>query len=131
MVADIEAFNAAQAPEARAICEALLTELERGLPGAERKVWHRAPVWFIDGNPVAGYSPRKDGVVLLFWSGQSFDEPGLEPEGKFKAAQVRYRSAAEVDGAAVQRWLAKAREHQWDYKNVARRRGTLVKLGAW
>ena len=29
------------------------------------------------------------------------------------------------------RWLRKARVRQWDYKNIVKRRGVLVKLGEW
>lgn len=54
------------------------------------------PVWFLDGNPVVGYSKLKDSVRLLFWSGQSFRSTGLEPEGKFKAAEVRFTEAGQV-----------------------------------
>lgn len=128
---DITAYNAAHTPTNQAICTLLASELTRGLPGAESKVWHGGPVWFLEGNPVAGYWVRKTGVQLLFWSGQSFDEPGLKPEGKFKAAETRYNDAAEVISADVQRWLAKARLIQWDYKNIVKRKGKLEKLGVW
>ena len=47
-------------------------------PHAENKIWHAHPVWFLDGNPVVGYSKQKVGVVLLFWSGQSFGRGGPE-----------------------------------------------------
>lgn len=131
MQPDITAYHAGLPPETRAICEALASELERALVGAERKVWHGAPVWFLDGNPVAGYSTRKAGVVLLFWSGQSFEEDGLEPEGKFKAAQRRYSRADEVEITPLRRWIEKAKTIQWDYKNIVKRKGVLEKLGAW
>jgi len=85
-------------------------------------------VWFLDGNPVAGYSLLKGGVRLLFWSGQSFDEPGLHPEGSFKAAEARYTEAAQVDVAALRRWLGKARDIQWDYQNIVKRKGRLERL---
>jgi hypothetical protein len=67
-------------------------------------------------------------VRLLFWSGQSFDEDGLTNEGGFKAAEARYTSAAQVNTPDVQRWLAKARDIQWDYKNIVRRKGKLERL---
>ena len=35
------------------------------------------------------YESAKNTVRLLFWSGQSFDEPGLSPVGKNKGALVR------------------------------------------
>jgi hypothetical protein len=98
------------------------------LPGAENKVWHGHPVWFLDGNPVVGCSKQKACVRLLFWSGQSFDEPGLLPEGRFKAAEARYTSADAVDIATLQRWLGKARDIQWDYRNLVKRKGRLERL---
>ncbi|HRS39455.1 MAG TPA: DUF1801 domain-containing protein [Bacteroidia bacterium] len=88
-------------------------------------MWHRHPVWFLDGNPVVGYSKLKDCIRLLFWSGQSFDEPGLAPEGSFKAAEARYTELKQVKKKDLKRWLGKAREIQWDYKNLVKRRGRL------
>ncbi len=110
-------------PTARPICDRLLGIIERTLPDAERKVWHAHPVWFFDGNPVVGYDRLKHSVRLLFWSGQSFDAPELDPEGSFKAAETRYTDVAEVDEALVVRWLAQAREIQWNYRDIRRNRG--------
>ena len=131
MNADIVAYNAAQAPDMQAICDGLAVLIAEGLPGAEGKVWHGGPVWFLAGNPVAGYWVRKAGVQLLFWSGQDFDEPGLAPEGKFKAAAAVYTDVAQVSAADLQRWLGKAARVQWDYKNIVKRKGRLEKLGDW
>ena len=125
---DIAAYHAALPDAARAVCALLAREIEAALPEAVGKVWHRHPVWFLDGNPVAGYSLLKGGVRLLFWSGQSFDEPGLHPEGSFKAAEARYTEAAQVDVAALRRWLGKARDIQWDYQHLVKRRGRLERL---
>jgi hypothetical protein len=125
---DTNAYHAAQAPADREICEQLAAQIDRLLPEAENKVWHRHPVWFLDGNPIVGYSKLKDGVRLLFWSGQSFDEPKLKNEGTFKAAEVRYRTTAEIDPGELARWLAKARDIQWDYRNLVRRKGRLERL---
>lgn len=127
-LAEIRAYNAAQDGESKKICAALFRALRAGLPDADCKVWHRHPVWFIDGNPVAGYSVRKVGVTLLFWSGQSFREPDLVAEGSFKAAEARYTSVKELDAEALERWLQKARAIQWDYKNIVKRRGKLVRI---
>jgi len=125
---DVQAYNDAQTADYKAVCELLMEHIELGLPNASRKVWHGHPVWFIDGNPISGYAVLKDSVQLLFWSGQSFDEEGLEPEGTFKAAQVRYKSAEEVDIEDLRRWLKKAETIQWDYKNIVKRRGRLERL---
>lgn len=128
MHADTTRYNTAQAPRDRAICTLLATEIDRALPEAENKVWHAHPVWFLDGNPIVGYSRLKDCVRLLFWSGQSFATKGLHKEGTFKAAEARFTSADEVDTELLARWLAEARDVQWDYKNVVKRKGKLVRL---
>jgi hypothetical protein len=121
-------YNQALARNERAICDLLAKEIDAGLPEAENKIWHAHPVWFLDGNPVVGYSKLKNCVRLLFWSGQSFDEAGLEDEGSFKAAEARYTAAEQVDAKNLARWLGKARDIQWDYKNIVRRKGRLERI---
>ena len=125
---DTRSYNEAQAPAARAICRLLAGHIDRKLPEAENRIWHAHPVWFLDGNPVVGYSKLKDCVRLLFWSGQSFQEDGLKKEGSFKAAEARYTAVDEVDTRKLARWLSEAREVQWDYKNLIRRKGRLERL---
>lgn len=127
---DIAAYNRDQDKASKSICTALAKEIDAALPKAESKVWHRTPVWFLDGNPVAGYAVRKENVQLLFWSGQSFEESGLEPEGSFKAAQKRYTTKEEINLRDLKRWLKKAKTIQWDYKNIVKRKGKLVRLDA-
>lgn len=125
---DIDGYNKKQAATDRELCELLAREIDRALPEAENKLWHAHPVWFLEGNPVVGYSKLKGSVRLLFWSGQSFDEEELKSEGSFKAAEARYTTTAEVSRKDLKRWLAKARAIQWDYKNIVRRKGKLVRL---
>lgn len=125
---DIIDYNHSLDAESQAICELLAQEIELALPEAENKVWHGHPVWFLDGNPVAGYSKQKAGVVLLFWSGQSFGEPDLKAEGSFKAAEARYSAVDQVDRLSLRRWLQKARDIQWDYKNIVHNKGQLTRL---
>lgn len=125
---DIKAYNDSQEDDRRVICELLAQEIMRGLLEAENKVWHGHPVWFLDSNPIVGYAVRKDNVQLLFWSGQSFDEPGLQPEGSFKAAQARYTSIDQINKEDLARWLKKSKEIQWDYKNIIKRKGVLERL---
>lgn len=126
--ADIARYNRTLGTADRAICDLLAKEIDARLPDAESKIWHAHPVWFLDGNPVVGYSKLKDSVRLLFWSGQSFDEPGLQNEGKFKAAEARYESVDDVKVRVLARWVKKAREIQWDYKNIVKRKGRLERL---
>lgn len=125
---DVSEYHKALAPADKKICDLLYKELTAALPDAENKVWHAHPVWFLNGNPIAGYSKLKNCIRLLFWSGQSFDEPVLQSEGKFKAAEIRYTDAAQINSADLQRILTKARNIQWDYKNIVKRKGVLEKL---
>src|SRR6478736_8538004 len=97
MNTDIKAYNEMQSSLDQEICNSLATSIDRGLTGAESKIWHRHPVWFIDGNPIVGYSKLKDSVRLMFWSGQSFDEDTLQKEGSFKAAEIRYTSVEQIN----------------------------------
>ncbi len=128
MKKDISEYNRPLAKPMKAICSKLAKEIDAGLPKAESKVWHRTAGWFLDGNPVVGYAPRKEGVQLLFWSGQTFDESGLSPEGSFKAAEKRYSDVKEIKSGELKRWLKKAKTIQWDYKNIVKRKGKLVRL---
>lgn len=128
MHADIVRYNQALGGADGAICELLAGEIETALPEAEGKVWHGHPVWFLEGNPVVGYSKLKGGVRLLFWSGQSFEEAGLRKEGSFQAAEARYSGVEEVNREELRRWLGKSREIQWDYKNIVKRKGRLERL---
>lgn len=125
-------YNGAQAETDKAICELLSREIAALLPEAEGKIWHRHPVWFLANNPIVGYSKLKDCVRLMLWSGASFGEAKLRPgTGKFKDASVRYTHADQVDAGDLARWLGKARLQQWDYGNLVKRKGRLVKIGDW
>src|SRR6185436_18429725 len=126
---DTRAYNHSQAANEKAICNLLATEINSNLPEAENKIWHAHPVWFLNGNPVVGYSKQKAGIRLMFWSGMSFDEEVLKPgTGKFKDASVIYNSAEEIKLKDLKRWCTKAKKIQWDYKNIVKRKGGLEKL---
>ncbi len=124
----IAAYNAGQDDKDRLICDELCAIINRALPDAESKIWHGHPVWFLDGNPIVGYSKLKGSVRLLFWSGQSFETPGLAVEGTFKAAEARYTDLAQLNPNALISWLYEARTIQWDYKNIVKRKGRLERL---
>lgn len=125
----VQAYNDALEDADRSICDLLAQEIDRGLPKAENKIWHGHPVWFLDGNPIVGYSRQKAGVRLMFWSGADFGEAGLNVKGqKFKDASVFFNDVSKVDDSDLQRWLAKAQSIQWDYKNIVKRKGVLERL---
>ena len=101
------------------ICRALRTEIDAALSKATAKIWHGGPVWFIEDDPVVGYSVTAKGTVnLLFWNGQSFGEPALKAMGKFRAAQVQYHDVQDVDLQSLARWLKKAGTMIWDYEGI-------------
>jgi len=127
---NIEAFNVGQATaKEQQICESLAAMIDKLLPEAESKIWHRHPVWFLEGNPTVGYSKLKAGIRLMFWSGASFDEEELVPgTGKFKDASIIFTDPDQIKLKDMKRWVKKSKSIQWDYKNVAKRKGKLVRL---
>lgn len=127
-ISTIEDYHSFHAEADRLIFEALREEITEGLREAESKVWHAHPVWFLNGNPIVGYSKLKSCVRLFFWSGQSFPTPGLTAEGTFMAAAKRYASLCDANRQHVQTWLRDAQDIQWDYKNIVKRKGNLVRL---
>ncbi|MCB0457659.1 MAG: DUF1801 domain-containing protein [Flavobacteriaceae bacterium] len=125
----IPSYNASQSPEDQAICNTLLEIISENLIEAESKIWHGHPVWFLDDNPIVGYSKQIKGIRLMFWSGASFEEEGLNVKGvKFKDASIFYNAVSEIDETQVQLWLEKSKVIQWDYKNIVKRKGVLVRL---
>lgn len=126
---DTRAYNNKQTAADKAICNLLAHAISEQLPEAENKIWHAHPVWFFEGNPIVGYSKLKAGIRLMFWSGASFDEGNLQPgTGKFKDASIVYTSVSQVSSKDLSRWLKKAEKIQWDYKNIVKRKGVLVRL---
>lgn len=126
---EIKTYNDKQEPDDKKICDLLSQTIENELPEAESKIWHAHPVWFLDGNPVVGYSKQKAGWRLMFWSGADFEEDNLNIIGvKFKDASVFFTSPDQINIEDLTRWLKKSRDIQWNYKNIVKRKGQLVKL---
>lgn len=129
MQAAIRAYNEQQTATDRMICDFLAEQIDRELAGAESKIWHGHPVWFIEGNPIAGYSREKRGIRLMFWSGADFEEEALNVRGeKFKDASIFFTELADIDTEDLSRWLEKSKAIQWDYKNLVKRKGRLERL---
>lgn len=126
---DILQYNESQLPTDKEICHLLSEIIAEHLPEAENKIWHAHPVWFLDGNPIVGYSKQKNGIRLMFWSGADFEEPSLlVGTGKFRDASVFFNSADEIKKETLLRYLEKSRKIQWDYKNIVKRKGQLERL---
>lgn len=126
---EIKSYNKKQTSDDNEICERLATIIDKELTKAENKIWHAHPVWFFDGNPIVGYSKQKAGIRLMFWSGADFEEDDLNVRGgKFKDASVFYTNVSEIKAKDLKRWLKKSKEIQWDYKNIVKRKGKLVRL---
>lgn len=126
---DIQAYNDAQSTNDREICNILSSEINRYLDKEESKIWHAHPVWFINKNPIVGYSKLKAGIRLMFWSGADFDEKDLKINtGKFKDAAITYTAAEQINLEDVARWIEKSKKIQWDYKNIVKRKGVLIRL---
>jgi hypothetical protein len=123
----IQAYNSRQTTIDKQICDLLATTIDSELTDAESKIWHAHPVWFLDGNPIVGYSKQKAGWRLMFWSGASFEEEKLNVVGaKFKDASIFYTTIEQIHTKDLKHWLEKSREIQWDYKNIVKRKGLLI-----
>lgn len=126
---EITSYNNSQSENDAEICRKIAFIIDENLKEAESKIWHAHPVWFLEGNPIVGYSKQKKGVRLMFWSGKSFNEEQLNIEGeKFQDASVFYNNVNEINETDILRWLKKSVEIQWDYKNIVKRKGELIRL---
>ena len=129
MNTEIQNYNQQFSSDDREIVEKLVKIINENLPEAENKIWHSHPVWFLEGNPIVGYSKQKAGMRLMFWSGKSFEEEKLNIlGGKFQDASIFYNSVEEINENDLKKWLQKSREIQWDYKNIVKRKGQLLRL---
>ena len=127
MIKEVQEYN--QSLDEVNLCNKLATIIDVHLKNSENKIWHAHPVWFLDGNPIVGYSKLKSGIRLMFWSGASFNEDMLKPgTGKFKDASITYTSTDEINQTDIKRWLKKSIDIQWDYKNIVKRKGVLERL---
>jgi len=125
---EIEAFDGGLKGAEREICVDLHSLIAGHLPGSSQKMFHGSPVWFLRDNPIVGYSIKKEGVALLFWSGQGFATGGLRAVGKHKAAEAVYRTRAEIDRARVLAWLGESTAVQWNYRDIVKNQGKLELL---
>ena len=126
---EIQHYNDAQNGDDKEICNQLAVIIDNELIESESKIWHSHPVWFLEGNPIVGYSKQKAGIRLMFWSGASFEEEYLNVQGeKFKDASVFFTNSFDIQSIDLKRWLQKSREIQWDYKNIVKRKGQLIRL---
>lgn len=126
---EIQKYNNNLVINDKEICNHLAKIIDSELTEAENKIWHAHPVWFLDGNPIVGYSKQKAGIRLMFWSGAGFEEEGLNVKGKkFKDASIFYNNVSEIVASDLKRWLKKSREIQWDYKNIVKNKGVLNRI---
>lgn len=129
MNSSIQNYNESQTESDRLICEKLCEIINENLVDSDSKIWHAHPVWFLDGNPIVGYSKQKGGIRLMFWSGKSFNEEILNVLGeKFQDASVFYNDISEIKENVIKRCLEKAEKIQWDYKNLVKRKGQLIQI---
>jgi uncharacterized protein YdhG (YjbR/CyaY superfamily) len=129
MNSKIQNYNSSQTDSDKEICTLISKIIDAELNDAENKIWHSHPVWFLDGNPIVGFSKQKRGIRLMFWSGKSFNEADLNVEGeKFQDASIFFNDKNEIVEDDLKRWLGKSKEIQWDYKNIVKRKGELIRL---
>ena len=129
MNSEISAYNTLLSAQDQELCDFLAQQIDLELLDSESKIWHRHPVWFIQGNPIVGFSKQRKGIRLMFWSGADFEEEALNVRGnKFKDASIFYTEVSEVNPTALIKWLQNAIIIQWDYKNIVKRKGKLERI---
>jgi uncharacterized protein YdhG (YjbR/CyaY superfamily) len=126
MIKEIIVYMESQTVLDKEICELLAQTIDEEMKDAESKIWHAHPVWFLNGNPIVGFSKQKKGIRLMFWSGADFGYDQLNFRGmKFKDASIFYNNVNEINLEDLKLWLKKSREIQWDYKNIVKNKGKL------
>lgn len=126
---NINDYNNLQSKTEKEICVLLEVLINENLKKSESKIWHGAPVWFLDGNPIVGYSKQKKGIKLMFWSGADFEEEALEiRSAKFKDASIFFTTVEQINVKSLKQWLKKSRDIQWNYKDIVKNKGVLTKL---
>jgi hypothetical protein len=130
MNASINSYHEQLTVDERVIASLLEDLINKELKEVESKIWHAHPVWFIDGNPIVGYSKQKKGIRLMFWSGADFEEEKLQvkKDQKFKDASIFYHHQSEINPEDLKRWLKKSSDIQWDYKNIVKRKWNLERI---
>ncbi len=124
----IDEYSSQLDPDLKMVCKKLRQEIDKRITNGQSKLYHGAPVWFIDENPIVGYSLKKGAIALLFWSGQSFKESGLTPLGKHKAAEIGFSDSGQIDEDKLSKWLSESQQTIWDYKNMIKNQGSLELL---
>lgn len=119
---DVVKYNQASEATNRPVINFLYEEFQQALPTATFKVWHGAPVWFLDEMPVVGYQDHQHGVKVLFWSGKDFSEPGLLGMGKHRAAGITYTNVPGINVDDLRRYLRLSTEILWDYRALRPKR---------
>lgn len=115
---EITRYNNAQGVALGKICKLLHQEIGTILTSADSRIYYGMPVWFIHENPIVGYGVKSKAVNLLFWSGQLFTTPGLTAAGKYKAAQIKFKDASELNTQLIRQWLKESKTKIWDYKTL-------------
>jgi len=125
----ITAYISGLPPEDQTIGQLLATAIDAELTEAESKIWHGHPVWFIEKNPIVGFSRQKAGIRLMFWSDADFEDEKLSVRGgKFKDASIFFHNTAQIDTAEIRQWLGKSRTIQWNYRDLVKKKGLLERL---
>ena len=105
-----DAYIAAQPADKRALLEQLHALIARALPNAEVAIKWGVPVFAVDGRSVCALASFKDHVGLNVFAPPSLlVDPGKKLEGAGKTSRMlKVRTAADVDKAAIARWLKAA-----------------------
>lgn len=102
-----DAYFAERSPDQRALLEKLRALVRKALPDAAVVIKWGVPCYAVNGNSICALASFKDHVGLnIFASPAILADPGKKLEGAGKTSRMlKVRTAADIDAAAITRWL--------------------------
>ena len=103
-------YIAEQDSSKRPLLERLSAEIAKGLPGADVALKWGVPVYQVNGRNVCALASFKDAVAINFFAAPAaLVDPKKKLEGAGKTSRMlKVRTASDIDGASIQRWLKAA-----------------------
>lgn len=102
-----DAYLAQQPADKRALLEKLRILVRKGVPDAEVSIKWGVPCYSMDGRLICALASFKEHVGLNYFAPPGvFVDPNKKLEGSGKTSRMlKVRSAADIDGASIARWL--------------------------
>jgi hypothetical protein len=105
--AAVESYFAQQPPDKRALLAKLRALVEKSAPNAVPSIKWGVPIYAQNGKNVCALATFKDHIGLNFFAPPSaLADPKKKLEGEGKTSRMlKVRSAADIDGPSITRWV--------------------------